>query len=268
MNRMITTDKIIAKLLASEHAEGGWGSAVCCSGGANNSRDTCPPGGRCTTGVRKPQSQLARQPPTERWRLAPPADGVDQSTWVTALALLVPGMPAESHKRGVEWLLRQSNRDSWAVERLRRFLLGSDSDDTDGKIGWPFFPGTAGWVSPTATAILALQSAAKRYPNDARIKARLAAGRDFLVARQCPDGGWTIGNPEVLGRDLASYPETTGQALLALGGSPFASLNKALLTAERQLARAESVEATAWLKLGLLAHGVHIAREAPVATGP
>ena len=267
MNQVISTDEVIAKLLASEHAQGGWGYRQSAARAEPTSLAILAVhamGVQPAHGGRSLNWLVRRQRDDGGW---PPADEVDQSTWITALALLVPGMPAESHKRGVEWLLRQFNRDSWAVERLRRFLLGSDPDDSDGKIGWPFFPGTAGWVTPTATAILALQSAAKRYPNDTRIKARLDGGREFLVARQCPDGGWNYGNPEVLGRDLGSYPETTGQALLALRGSKFPSLNKALRTAEQQLARAESVEATAWLKLGLLAHGVRIERESPGCRG-
>ena len=58
-----------------------------------------------------------------------------------------------------------------------------------------------------------------------------------------------------------------GQALLALRGYRSASVDKALLSAEQHLARAQSVEATVWLRLGLLAHGRRVERECPECRG-
>jgi hypothetical protein len=196
-----------------------------------------------------------------------PGDVVDQSTWVTSLVLLTPGLPAESHKRGLEWLLNLTSRESSRVERLRRFLVGSRLEAGEGTTGWPFFPGTAGWVTPTSMAIVALRAAATRYPNDARIRDRIDAGHQFLLARACPDGGWNHGSSRSLGYDLSSYPETTGQALLALRGQASPVVSKAVLCAERYLARAESVEATVWLRLGLMAHGRRMINTCPPARG-
>jgi hypothetical protein len=115
--------------------------------------------------------------------------------------------------------------------------------------------------------MLALQSAAKRQNPDERIKDRLQAGREFLLARQCPDGGWNHGSSRALGVDLTSYPETTGQALFALRGDQSASIGRALQRAEHHLARAESIEATVWLRLGLAAHGRATSGDCPDCHG-
>ena len=259
--------EVIEKLIASRRGDGGWGYggrsarteptalavlALSASGLASEQLEAC------TTWL------LRRQRADGGWA---PGDGIDQSTWVTSMVLLTPGLPAGPHRRGLDWLLSVTNRDSWLIERIRGFLLGVRTEGGEGTTGWPFYPGTAGWVTPTAMAMLSLRSAARRYPNDAHIKERADAGRDFLLARQCPDGGWNHGNSRALGVDLTSYPETTGQALLALRGYSSASVNKALQSAERHLARAESVEATVWLRLGLLAHGRRVERECPECRG-
>ena len=259
-------NEIAAKLAAARHHDGGWGY----SGRSARTEPTAlailalSASGLNETLPASTAWLLRRQRSDGGWA---PDDNVSQSTWVTSIVLLTPGLPAEPHRRGLDWLLHVTNRDSWLVERIRAFLLGVQEEAGEGTTGWPFFPGTAGWVTPTSIAMLALRSAARRYPNDPRIKARTEAGRDFLLARQCPDGGWNHGNSRALGVDLTSYPETTGQALLALRGHRSASVDKALQCAERHLARAESVEATVWLRLGLLAHGHDVARQCPECRG-
>jgi Prenyltransferase and squalene oxidase repeat len=196
---------------------------------------------------------VSRQRPDGGWA---PRDGVDQSTWVTALTLLVPSESGRcgDNSRASGWLLGQTGRESGFVYRLRLRLLGFGADSADQFDGWPWYPGTAAWVGPTALTVLALQKF-NHSARDVQIEKRIADGRAFLLARRCRDGGWNHGSTHSLGYDSDSYPETTGLALLALHGTPQSQLGNALDLAERHLRESRSLEATSWLVLGLLANG-------------
>jgi len=122
--------------------------------------------------------------------------------------------------------------------------------------GWPWYPGAAAWVAPTALTILALEKLDRAGDTrDTRVRERIEQGRAFLLARRCSDGGWNHGSTRALGYDSGSYPETTGVALLALHSSRRSELESGVSSAERQLARCHSSEAASWLQLGLLARG-------------
>jgi hypothetical protein len=181
---------------------------------------------------------------------------VDESTWVTALALLLPTDLSSGidRQRASRWLLEQSGRESGFVYRLRLRLLGAQLDPAQQFDGWPWYPGTAAWVAPTALTSLALEKF-NRSGGDPQIQKRMAEGRAFLLARRCRDGGWNHGSTHALGYDSDSYPETTGIALLALHATKAAELGNAIDVAERHLRESRSLEATSWLTLGLLAHG-------------
>ena len=88
------------------------------------------------------------------------------------------------------------------------------------------------------------------------IQQRIEIGQQFLVDRICHDGGWNYGRANVLGVEADSYPETTGQALLALHGVPPSKLEKPLAAAQEQARRCQSAEGLSWLQLGLQAHGI------------
>jgi hypothetical protein len=167
--------------------------------------------------------------------------------------LLPRDISAGDRQRAVQWLLNQSGRESGFVYRLRLRLLGARLDPTQQYNGWPWYPGTAAWVTPTALTFLALQKLTAG--SDPQIEKRLAEGRSFLLARRCRDGGWNHGSTKALGYDSDSYPETTGVALLALHGTNPTDLGNAIEVAERHLGESRSLEATSWLTLGLLAHG-------------
>ena len=190
-----------------------------------------------------------------------PREGVDQSTWVTALVLLLPMDVAKdiNHASATAWLLAETGRESSFLQRLRWRLLGVPLDSSQAYDGWPWYPGAAAWVAPTSVSLLALR---KMAADDAAVRARIEQGRGFLLARRCRDGGWNHGSTRALGYDSGSYPETTGLAVLALQGSPDPAMAEALPVAERHLARCTSLEAASWLTLGLLAWG----RKAPLVT--
>lgn len=181
---------------------------------------------------------------------------VDQSTWVTALVLLVIAERSGGGDAGkaLQWLLNQSGRESSFIHRLRQWLLGARSEDAQTYAGWPWYPGTAAWVTPTALTVLALEKVQRRGPAES-VRERIEAGREFLLSRRCADGGWNHGSTRALGYRAGSYPETTGLALLALRGLPASRLGNSLALAEEGFRRCRSAEGLSWLRLGLLAHG-------------
>ena len=196
----------------------------------------------------------------------PPQPSVAQSTWVTSLVALLPpdSIGHSHHAAAIDWLMGQSGEETSLIYRLRRELIG-DGSGAEPRKGWPFFPGAAAWVSPTAISILALEKA-RRLHASAGVQERIQVGQQFLLDRMCNDGGWNYGRSNVLGVEADSYPETTGQALLALNGlalrgTPSPKIGKALAAAQEQARQCQSAEGLSWLQLGLQAHGI-------VAKGP
>jgi hypothetical protein len=185
----------------------------------------------------------------------PAQPGIDQSTSVTALVALLPPelLGREAHGRGIAWLLGMEGEESTLTYRLREWLLGNAPGADQEFAGWPWVPGTGAWVGPTSLAILALEKENRRTPR-ADLRRRVEEGRKFLIRRMCQDGGWNHGAVRALGYESQPYPETTGQALLALRGVRSAEVGKALTVARRFLAECRSADALNWLRLGLLAH--------------
>lgn len=193
----------------------------------------------------------------------PPRPEVRESTWVTALVLLLDGGRGELAPRAAEWLLRQTGREATLLHRIRMKLLGVPEDYEAAPPAWPWYPGTAAWVVPTSISILALGKVAKRRPAR-EIALRIEEGRRFLLVRRCADGGWNHGSSRALGFQAFSYPETTGLALLALHGVPAQRLTASLLAAERLLRDCRSGEGVAWLAMALMAHGRNPIPPAPI----
>lgn len=186
----------------------------------------------------------------------PPHASVDQSTWVTALALLVLAdrLKTPKFENARAWLLAQSGRESGYIQRIRQWMLGVRIDQDVTHNGWPWYPGAAAWVAPTALTVLALEKAGRVRPTR-QAQARIETGRKFLLARACRDGGWNHGSTRALGYDVGSYPETTGLALLALHGARGPAVENGVRRAEQHLASCDSTGARSWICLGLRAHG-------------
>lgn len=184
-----------------------------------------------------------------------PRPSVDDSTWVTALVALLPPetIGLERHARAITWLLRGKGMESSQLMRLGAFLRDGRLPEEAKPAGWPWFPGTAAWVTPTCLSILALKKRYWRQPSD-DLRERIDQAAAFLLARRCADGGWNHGSARSLGYNSDSYPETTGQALLALAGTDGAKLDGTFGLAQRFLREHRSSGGAAWLRLGLLAH--------------
>jgi hypothetical protein len=200
-----------------------------------------------------------------------PSPAVPQSTYVTALHQLLSrkiaakkSPPLTGTDRSLNWLLSIRGEESSFLHRARAFVRGEKLDDAPD--GWPWFPGAAAWVVPTAYALLALKAARKATPSPA-IDRRIESGVAFLHARVCSDGGWNHGAARALGYEANSYPESTGLALVALQGEKSKVVTKALDVAPRMLSATPSLQAQCWLRLGLMAHG-RPGPESPAAAPP
>jgi squalene cyclase len=244
----------ISSLLAWQNADGGWGYH---RGGSSTEPTTfallalsvsgC---GQTVAAERAVQWLRASQRGDGGW---PPSRNVDQSTWVSALPMLLPKVMRAQLQidRAKEWVLSLQGRESTWVQHLRNYLAGSKNPLDTSQEGWPFYPDTAAWVAPTAFTILGLE----RFRSDDRAQSRCRLGRAFLLSRTCSDGGWNHGSFRALGYNLGSYPETTGLALLALHKETNTALKRNLSEAEQQFSQLRSREAGCWLQLGLLSHG-------------
>lgn len=91
--------------------------------------------------------------------------------------------------------------------------------------GWGWTSLTFGWVEPTARAVLAL----KLGRPDAK---EIADGIAVLEDRECTGGGWNYGNPEVLGRTLEPFLQTTAAGLMAVHDGPEDLRDRAIAVVE------------------------------------
>jgi len=187
------------------------------------------------------------------WQARP---GIGGTCWVTALAALLPAerLGVDRHRRAIAWLSATTGMESTALFRLRQWLMGGQAPPDQAAPGWPWVPGNAAWVSPTALATLALDRENRLHPAPGTAS-RVERGRRFLLNRMCQGGGWNHGATRALGYQAGAYPETTGMALTALRGCHGPELDQSLELALRFLDHCRSADALNWLRLGLAAHG-------------
>ena len=234
-------------LISAQNTDGGWGYL------ANTPSSTEPTALTVLALLSNDSSRARGLHWLDRHRLPdggwPPNPSVPHSTWVTAVALLARSGAIPASDPAIEWLLHQTGRETSWLERTRRFLTSGSSGEDEGGHGWPWFPGAAAWVSPTVFSVLALS---RIRPISTPISNRIHQGRQYLLTHTCRDGGWNHGSSRALGYDADSYPETTGQALLAFspGTAPAVSLTRA----EAHIRSTTSAQAHAWLKLALRHH--------------
>ncbi len=189
------------------------------------------------------------------WSAAP---GIGQSCCATNAALLsLPDQDIanDSGRRSLAWVLSQASADSGMLTRFVRFLESDSSQDRKG--GAPWFPGTSAWVYPSCMMLLLLCRATK-LTGRKDYESRMIEAQKYLLERRLPDGGWNHGGWYAPGEHVASYPETTGLALLALKKYAGPELKSSIRLAQEMPPAAQSAEASAWLRLGLVAHGAKI----------
>jgi hypothetical protein len=166
----------------------------------------------------------------------------DQGVWLTALAAIVFqhfGL-AENAKRALGFLLSLRSLTGLKDPRFSQ-------DDT--LTGWPWVPGTFGWVEPTAWSLIALSlSGLGGHP-------RAEEGVRFLLDRQIPSGGWNYGNPALDGKEMLPFWDTTGLALVALHGhGDLKRIGASLELMEKNQGKIESLSGLSWAVLCLDSH--------------
>jgi hypothetical protein len=167
----------------------------------------------------------------------------DQGVWLTAQAAIVFhhfGLAANA-KRALDFLLALRSVTSAKDPKLRQ-------DDT--LTGWPWAPGTFGWVEPTAWSLIALSLSG--LGGDPRAE----EGSRFLLDRQIPSGGWNYGNPALAGKELLPFWDTTGLALVALHGHGDPKwVGVSLELMEKNQGKIESLSGLSWAVLCLASYG-------------
>lgn len=167
----------------------------------------------------------------------------DQGIWLTALAAIV------FHHYG---LRDARSRALGYTTSLRSVTVPNDPKikQDNSLIGWPWIPGTFGWVEPTSWAVVALNVCGLGG------HARAVEGQKFLLDRQIPSGGWNYGNPGINDRELLPFWDTTGLALVALGGqADIDRVRPSLDLLDKRQDKIESVSGLAWATLGLQSFG-------------
>ncbi|MBI2685861.1 MAG: terpene cyclase/mutase family protein [Acidobacteria bacterium] len=251
-----------AALLDAQNADGGWGAQA---GGRSWTETTAWAllslhGRDAKPGVIEKGLAWLRgsQLPEGGWAAAP---GIGEKCWVTAVAALLPPalLGVDVHGRAMAAVRAGAEKLPDRVERVRRWMLGQKPAEGPVTQGWPWVPGTAPWVVPSAVSILAL----RKYGGEGEL---VDHARNYLLARQCKDGGWNHGSSRALGYDTASYPETTGLALLALRGVRGEAVERGLAAAERHARKCQTMEGAQWLRLALQVHAREGVFEPPAHT--
>jgi hypothetical protein len=215
-------------------------------------------------------------------------DSSAEPTFLAVLALFASGVPAERTKPLLSWAQTLQNMDGsvsvnpghrgqglWLTaqaaivfhhyglkENLKRALdfllsLRSVTVANDPRLrqdntlaGWPWVPGTFGWVEPTAWSLIVLHlSGQAGHP-------RAVEGRKLLLDRRIPSGGWNYGNPNLDDKELLPFWDTTGLALTALcGQADIDRLRPSLDLVEKRQDKIESLCGLAWAVISLQAYG-------------
>jgi hypothetical protein len=187
------------------------------------------------------------------WR---PSKEVQLESWAAALCVnlaAVRGEFDEPWRKGVAWVLESSGVESNWVNRMASRVGVLEAERDFSLKAWPWKPGTASWVEPTAHSIVALKRSRQKIGRG-DVGGRVKYGEAQLLDVRCKDGGWNYGSPVALGVDLPSYPETTALALLGLQGNPGAT--KSLDVAKQMTSDTRSPMARAWLRVALRLHGI------------
>ena len=135
-----------------------------------------------------------------------------ESGWQTAWALIALRyftQNQDSISKSVEWLTTVGTLEITQAEFQKPEIPKRDNNEA---FIWPWLPGQAGWIEPTAMAVLALEGMTKSRLADFRISAALSYFRKYRTM----DGGWNIGNATPLDTIVLPRVYPTALVLLAL----------------------------------------------------
>jgi Squalene-hopene cyclase C-terminal domain len=135
-----------------------------------------------------------------------------ESGWQTAWALKAMKLTSQGEEgiqKAAEWL---SSVETYAVTREEFIKAAFPVEVNLDALVWPWLPGQAGWLEPTALALLALNQTASQPLAGARIKTAL----DYFDRYRTPSGGWNIGNASPLDTIILPRAYQTALVLIAL----------------------------------------------------
>lgn len=156
------------------------------------------------------------------WGIMPADTGASWMTyaalWVLNVVLKVPEL--FSYYGEPEDQTRRDKAKNWALSKGREPTVDDETNAQVQKLfqidstflGFSWGPGEAGWVIPTSLAIVGL---VVEDPASMRETVEIKNAKDYLRDRACPEGGWNVGNPYMLGKKLPPTPDATTFALLA-----------------------------------------------------
>ena len=183
--------------------------------------------------------------------------GDGESSWTTSLAICVLNSANDSsaaRERAQSWLLKTKGREgSWFWRWKFRLVDRAVRFDPD-CYGWPWLPGSASWVIPTAFSVIAIKQFTACNRTEATEK-RIRLGVDMLLDRVCVGGGWNSGNSIVYGVPLLAHVDATAIALLALQDEKRTPIVQGSLRwLEQKSSNIESVDSLAWCILSLFVY--------------
>jgi hypothetical protein len=136
-----------------------------------------------------------------------------ESGWQTAWAITALSSTNKMDdilKNGGKWLLGvkalQFTGDE--MKNIRKDILAINFSLR----GWPWLPGQASFIEPTALSIIALQSIPDKIASTDRMDEALR----YIQDRRCPGGGWNVGSPMMFNVALPARVHPTAWVLLAL----------------------------------------------------
>lgn len=258
-------DRGITWLLATQRADGGWGYQI---GGTGYVEPTVLATLALTRSAPTPESESAArraggwlrqlQRADGSWGVSPADAG---PSWMSAYAIwgllslqraLGDGEAAAAVEAGLRWLLAPAAPVMSAEQADEtRWTLRIDGS----LVGWPWVPGDADWVFPTAISILAASVAGHAKAS------RVQQGLTYLRDRACEGGGWNVGNPYMFDKPFAPTVADTAAVLLAMRGAGQESSPAAVSGLERlrELVReTESAYGLAWGILAMRAYGADV----------
>lgn len=223
-----------------------------CDGGRFETEALCLAAMAIESGLRARLESL--QLADDSWPAIPGADeGATVGTALAAIALLQLGGDPRRVGPAVRWLVEERCREAHWLWRWKLRTVDNKVRFNPVKYGWGWVPGTVSWVIPTAFAIIALEQA-RHLPgvDTARLRDRVALGREMLLDRACPTGGWNAGNGVVYGVALKPHIDATATALLALQGwQAHSHIQIALRYLAAEAPKCPSPYSVAWAVLAL-----------------
>jgi len=179
------------------------------------------------------------------------------ASWTTALVLCAlngTGDFASARESAFRWLVAERGREGHWFWRWKFKTADRKVRFDPEKYGWPWTPGSASWVIPTAFSVIAL----KQYTVCSRLEAsekRIRLGVEMLLDRVCVAGGWNSGNSLVYGVPLRPHVEATAIALLALQDEHRSvMIDKSLDLLKRRAASVDAITSLAWCILSLFVY--------------